>query len=1145
MFRFENPSLFYLFLLIAILIVMYIALNVWDGKRLRKYCQVELLSRLTSEGSRMMKHLKFGILMLALACLIVAAANPQTAGKMEKSKRKGVDVVFCLDVSNSMLARDIQPNRLEACKMSISRFIDNLSGDRVGVVVFAGTAYVQLPVTTDYVAAKMFINQISTEQIAEQGTDLSAALITAGSALIPDEDQPSDKEIAKARSKVIVLVSDGEDHFPENAAVAADLHGKGIFIHTIGIGSSKGTVIPVSKDGNELKKDSEGNTVITRLNEQALKDIANKGGGVYVHAKNTAAGFNAILTEIDKMEKSDIADIHFSGYHSWFQYPLALGILLLLVEGFLFSTHSKWKETLLQLRGKMRKTPVLLLIFALLISACNKNKTIPSVIGKGNEQFHIGDSLRAHSAFTPTEEEPLDTTGQRAYELALKFYEEAFLQEGANRNSARFNQIDVHYRLHEYDIIGKLVDGLLQMNASQQMASQILYNKGNALMQQGRFLDAVEAYKQSLRRNPSDLDAKYNLVYAKKMAETYGNSGYNQNGDGEGRWSDAQLAQDAADRAEQSANNAEKAAREAIKNGDPQATKKKQAAKEAREHAYLAQQAANSARQAELRAKNATSDEERLQAEIQEKNALQKAEEAAQKAEDANRRAGGQYLSDAHQAREAADRAEQSARNAEKAAREAIKRGDPQANRKKQAAEDARKHANNAQQAAIDASQAEQRAQRATNANERLQAENQAKNASQRAKEEAQKAETASQRVSDQQLSNAQQAQNAAYRAEQSANNAEKAAQDAIQKHDPQAAKKKQAAEEAREHAYNAQQAANNARQAEQRAQSATNSGERSQAENQSKIALQRAKDEAQKAESANRRVGGQYLSAAHQAQEAADRAEQSANNAENSAREAIKRGDPQATKKKQAAEEARNHANNAQQAANNARQAEQRAQSATSSGERSQAETQAKNAMQKAKDEQQKAEAANRRAGGQPRSDAQQAQDAADRAEQSANNAEKAASEAIKNGDPQATTKKQAAEEAREHAYNAQKAANDACWAEQRAQNATSSGERSQAEAQAKNALQKAKAEQQKADAASRHAGGQQQNGNQQQNQQNGGQQQNQRNGQQGQQNAATLRQLDALQNNERNTQNRIIQYNAREANKQQSPKGKQQKDW
>ena len=203
MFRFENQQLLYWLLLVVFFIAAYIFLFVRDKRRMERYCERNLLGKLTAQTSHGMQHLKFAVLMLALVCFVFAAANPQTAGKMEKVKRKGVDIMLCLDVSNSMLATDIQPNRLDACKMAINRFIDKLTGDRVGLVVFAGKSFVQLPITTDYAAAKMFINQINTQMMPTQGTDISAALATAAAAMRPRHAY--DSEVAQIAFNVIAL----------------------------------------------------------------------------------------------------------------------------------------------------------------------------------------------------------------------------------------------------------------------------------------------------------------------------------------------------------------------------------------------------------------------------------------------------------------------------------------------------------------------------------------------------------------------------------------------------------------------------------------------------------------------------------------------------------------------------------------------------------------------------------------------------------------------------------------------------------------------------------------------------------------------------------------------------------------------------
>ena len=492
---------------------------------MERYCERGLLGKLTEGTSHGMQHLKFAVLMLALVCFIFAAANPQTAGKMEKVKRKGVDIMLCLDVSNSMLATDIQPNRLDACKMAINRFIDKLTGDRVGLVVFAGKSFVQLPITTDYAAAKMFINQINTQMMPTQGTDISAALETAAAAMIPETDEADDNTGSKP-SRVILLASDGEDHFPESAMTAGELAKEGFVIHTIGIGSAKGVPIPIGAGGKQFKKDNAGNTVITRLNEATLKDIAAAGGGAYVHATNANMGFETILNEINAMEKSDIEDVNFTMYESYYQYPLLVGILLLFIESLLFTTTPKIKQLLAKTRRQYKVT-VFLLVAGCLLASCKKDHTRPSALNAGNVEFAAGDSLLAHSLFEPDSLMPCDTTGESHYTKALEIYDSTAANELVNANQTLFDQIDAHYRLNRFDTIPRMADSLRRMCGDQnpEFLANVFYNEGNSYMQQKQYGQAIQAYKEALKRNPKDMDAKYNLVYAKKMAETHGDGG--------------------------------------------------------------------------------------------------------------------------------------------------------------------------------------------------------------------------------------------------------------------------------------------------------------------------------------------------------------------------------------------------------------------------------------------------------------------------------------------------------------------------------------------------------------------------------------------------------------------------------------------
>jgi Ca-activated chloride channel family protein len=356
MFRFENENYLYGLIIIPVFILGYILLYYAAKKRWRQFGDEALMNRLMPLRSFSMQTIKFSLLMAALACFILALANPQVGSTLEKGTRKGVDIMIAMDISNSMLAEDIQPNRLQASKMALSRFIDQLKGDRIGLVVFAGKSFVQLPITSDYAAAKMFVNYVNPRLISEQGTDIAAAIDLAAVSLLPEtRDGNSDlSKLSQLNSKVILVVSDGEDHFPEAVDMAAQARKLGITVHTIGIGDVRGVPIPDGRGPNSFKKDLEGNTVITRLNEQVLKEIAAAGGGIYVHASNANMGFETILDKINNMNKVDLKEVTFSRYESKYQYPLALGLIFLLIELIWFSVKSRWKAQFSSLQHLLR-----------------------------------------------------------------------------------------------------------------------------------------------------------------------------------------------------------------------------------------------------------------------------------------------------------------------------------------------------------------------------------------------------------------------------------------------------------------------------------------------------------------------------------------------------------------------------------------------------------------------------------------------------------------------------------------------------------------------------------------------------------------------------------------------------------------------
>jgi Ca-activated chloride channel homolog len=333
MFRFAHIYYFYLLLLIPVFIAVFILFLVWRKKALNRFGNKMVIQQLMPEYSNAKLVLKFILLLLSYTFLIIAIAGPQTGSKLEEVKRKGIDLMIALDVSNSMLAEDIKPDRLERAKQSISRLIDKLEGDRIGIVVFAGKAFMQLPITTDYGAAKMFLSTISTNIIATQGTVIADAIEMAASTFGESK-----------RNKAIVIITDGEDHQGNVLEQTEAAVKKGIKIYTIGMGSPDGAPIPIynGKIQTGYKKDREGTTIISRLDETLLQRMASVGNGIYVRANNSETGLQKIFEEINKIEKTEIESKQFSDYENRFQYFLALCLIFLVLELFVFDKKNQW-----------------------------------------------------------------------------------------------------------------------------------------------------------------------------------------------------------------------------------------------------------------------------------------------------------------------------------------------------------------------------------------------------------------------------------------------------------------------------------------------------------------------------------------------------------------------------------------------------------------------------------------------------------------------------------------------------------------------------------------------------------------------------------------------------------------------------------
>ena len=335
--RFENPQYLYWLLVIPVLVAVYVLVRLWNKKQFERFANIKLRSFLVPMFSSARANTKFVIFNLIIALLIIGAANLQSGSKMEKIKREGIDLFLCVDISNSMHAEDIAPNRLERSKQAINKLISKLQGDRIGIIVFAGNAYVQLPITTDYAAAKMFLSTVDTDLIPTQGTEVGRAIELAIKSFGESD-----------HSKAIIIISDGEDHENGDAVKAAQEAAKrNIKVYTIGMGLEEGAPIPIYNQYGKktgYKKDKEGNIIITKLDDNMLRQIAEIGDGIYVRASNSNVGLDKIYEDISKATKSEIESKVFTDYDDQFQWFVGAAIILLIIEILLSSGKRGWES---------------------------------------------------------------------------------------------------------------------------------------------------------------------------------------------------------------------------------------------------------------------------------------------------------------------------------------------------------------------------------------------------------------------------------------------------------------------------------------------------------------------------------------------------------------------------------------------------------------------------------------------------------------------------------------------------------------------------------------------------------------------------------------------------------------------------------
>lgn len=325
-------ALWALAIVIPLIVLVFLFIQNWKKRKLKQFSSNDIVKRLMPNVAKKLPVLKFVLYSLAMVSLLLGIANLQYGTKLEEVKREGVDLMIALDVSNSMMAEDLSPNRLERAKRAIYQLIEKLHNDRLGMIVFAGEAYVQLPITTDYSSAKLFLETIGTDIVPTQGTAIGSAIDLAMQSF----------DFENGTSKAIIVITDGENHEDDAVKSAGAAAEMGVSVHTIGMGSENGAPIPIYRNGKQVgfRTDNAQNTVVSKLDENMLKQIATAGEGTYVRASNANAGLGIIMNEINKMEKKEFDSKSYRDYEDRFQPFLIVALLLLIIEFFISNRKS-------------------------------------------------------------------------------------------------------------------------------------------------------------------------------------------------------------------------------------------------------------------------------------------------------------------------------------------------------------------------------------------------------------------------------------------------------------------------------------------------------------------------------------------------------------------------------------------------------------------------------------------------------------------------------------------------------------------------------------------------------------------------------------------------------------------------------------
>ena len=478
MFRFEEPTYLYLLAALPLIAILRWVLERKQLKRLKLFGDPTLLRHLMPDVSKMRPVVKFWMLLAAMALIIVMMARPQMGTRISHEKRTGIESIIAMDISNSMLAEDVTPSRLDRTKMMVENLVDNFTDDKIGLIVFAGDAFVQLPITSDYVSAKMFLSEIEPSLIATQGTDIATAINMAANSFTQQQGV----------GKAIIVITDGEDHEGGALEAAKAAKKKGMRVYVLGVGSDKGAPIPLGN--GDYMKDRTGNTVMTKLNEEMCRQIAEAGGGAYIHVDNNTNAQRQLDSELAKLSKKEMQSTIYSDYDEQFQAFGIIAIILLILEICILESKNPIARRL-NIFGRKQRTTTL--IIALLVASASFAQNDRRYITQGNKLFRSGQFDKAEVAYRKAiEKNPRNP--QAHYNLGNSLMAQ-------KKDSAAVQSFQKS----------------TELETSKIRKAMAFHNMGVVCKQHKMYGEAIEAYKNSLRLNPKDDATRYNLELCKRQ----------------------------------------------------------------------------------------------------------------------------------------------------------------------------------------------------------------------------------------------------------------------------------------------------------------------------------------------------------------------------------------------------------------------------------------------------------------------------------------------------------------------------------------------------------------------------------------------------------------------------------------------------